>query len=292
MKLAIFDDYRLGVVSPDGQRIVDVTGALPWPHDPDPVGAGWWVRLCRDFAHLRPRLEEAAATGAPRSIGEVRLRPPVLNPGKIVACAINYDAHEAEMYDVQRRVGGSMETWLFEFDVFLKAPSSIVGPQDAVKLPAGPVSEGREVHHESELAFVIGRGGVGIPEERALDHVLGYTIALDITLRGQGDRSRRKSYDTFTPIGPWIVTSEEVGDPHTLDIRLTVGGALRQSVNTVDMKMKIPQIVAYASSIMRLDPGDVVLTGAPPGVGAITAGDVMDVEISRIGRMRVPCERQ
>ncbi|HEY8475254.1 MAG TPA: fumarylacetoacetate hydrolase family protein, partial [Chloroflexota bacterium] len=125
-----------------------------------------------------------------------------------------------------------------------------------------------------------------------LNHVLGYTITLDITLRGQGDRSRRKSYDTFTPIGPWIVTSEEVGDPHTLDIRLTVGGALRQSVNTVDMKMKIPQIVAYASSIMRLDPGDVVLTGAPPGVGAITAGDVMDVEISRIGRMRVPCERQ
>jgi 2-keto-4-pentenoate hydratase/2-oxohepta-3-ene-1,7-dioic acid hydratase in catechol pathway len=118
--------------------------------------------------------------------------------------------------------------------------------------------------------------------------VLGYTIGLDMTARGDGDRSRRKSYDTFTPLGPWIVTADEVGDPHTLEITLTLGGRVRQHVNSGDMVHKIPEILAYASGIMRLEPGDVILTGAPPGVGPVQAGDVMETSISHIGGMRVP----
>lgn len=202
MKLVLFDDYRLGVVTADAASLVDVTDALPWPHDPDPLGAGWWVRLCRDFAALQPRLAQAAATGTPRPLGSVRLRAPALNPSKIVAAASNYGAHVDEMQAVLQRTAGGVDAWMMEFDVFLKAPSSIVGPADRVLLPAALLAQGKEIHHESELAAIVGRGGSYIPEAEALDHVLGYTIGLDMTVRGSGDRSRRKSYHTFTPSVP------------------------------------------------------------------------------------------
>src|SRR5713226_949544 len=128
MKLAIFDDMRLGVVSGDERSIVDVTAGLPWPHDPDPIGAGWWVRLCRDLPSLRARLESAGRDGQAKPLSEVRLRASVLNPGKIVACAVNYAEHAAEMASVHERVGGDRPAWLMRFGVFLKAPSSIIGP--------------------------------------------------------------------------------------------------------------------------------------------------------------------
>jgi 2-keto-4-pentenoate hydratase/2-oxohepta-3-ene-1,7-dioic acid hydratase in catechol pathway len=190
---------------------------------------------------------------------------------------------------MQQRIG-ELPAWMFEFDVFLKAPSSIVGPSDIVLLPDAPEVVDKEVHHESELAVIIGRGGTQISETDALDHVLGYTIGLDMTVRGQGDRSRRKSYDTFTPIGPWVVTADEIADPHALEIRLTVGGVERQHVNSGDMVTRVPGIIAYASRIMRLEPGDVLLTGAPPGVGQVLEGDVMDATISGLGRLRIPVQ--
>lgn len=291
MKLALFDDWRLGVVDGDGATITDVTTALPDGVDSDPFGAGWWVRLCRDFATLRPALAAAGAAGPARPLSEVRLRPPVLNPGKLLATASNYGEHVDEMRDVVlERVAGHIDAWLLDFDVFLKATSSIIGPSDPVVLPAGPVSDGKEIHHESELALVIGTGGSRIPEDRALDHVLGYTIALDMTVRGDGDRSRRKSYDTFTPIGPWLVTSDELGDPHALEVRLDVDGETRQCARTADLLVGVPGIVAYASTVMRLDPGDVILTGAPPGVGEVHAGETMVSTISGIGTMTNPVQ--
>jgi 2-keto-4-pentenoate hydratase/2-oxohepta-3-ene-1,7-dioic acid hydratase in catechol pathway len=213
----------------------------------------------------------------------------VLNPGKVIATASNYRDHVAEMRDeVLERVAGHVDSWLLDFDVFLKATSSIVGPEDAVVMPSTPVAEGREIHHESELAVVIGRGGAHIPETDALDYVLGYTIALDMTVRGDGDRSRRKSYDTFTPVGPWLVTADEIVDPDKLGVRLEVDGEVRQQANTTDLLVDVAGIIAYASSVMRLDPGDVILTGAPPGVGQVHAGEVMLSEISEIGAMRNP----
>jgi 2-keto-4-pentenoate hydratase/2-oxohepta-3-ene-1,7-dioic acid hydratase in catechol pathway len=117
--------------------------------------------------------------------------------------------------------------------------------------------------------------------------VAGYTIGLDITVRGEGDRSRRKSYDTFSPVGPWVTTADEAGDPGDLDIHLEVNGVERQHVSTSTMIAKVPAIVAYASSVMTLVPGDLIFTGAPPGVGPIHPGDVIDVRISRLGSMRV-----
>src|SRR3990172_1334928 len=237
MKLGIFDEHRLGLVI--GEEMVDVTEALPH-YDPG-YAANFWLRMCRDFDVLRPRIERASRPG--------------------------------------------VHTWLLAFDVFLKAPSSIIGPSETVVLPNLP---GREIHHESELALVLGKGGRNIPENEALSHVLGYTILIDVTLRGEGDRSRRKSYDGFTPMGPWLVSADEIGDPQDLDIRLWVDGTLRQSVNTRDMLVKIPGIISYVSSVMTLNPGDVITTGAPPGVGEIRPGQIMTVEIEKIGRMEIP----
>src|SRR5579884_36885 len=281
MKLALFNDHRLGVVRDD--TIVDVTSALPaWDNG---YMANFWLRLCHDFDTLRPRLEEAAQKGQGVPVGQVRLRAPVLNPSKILAAASNYGAHKAEM---AARGGGTTASWLQEFDVFLKAPSSIVGPGDTVHLPDVP---GREIHHESELAFVIGRAGKNVPEERALEHVLGYTILIDVTVRGDGDRSRRKSYDGFTPIGPYLVTADEIGDPHALRIELWVNDQKRQDVNSGEMLVKIPEMIAYASRVMTLCPGDVFTTGSPAGVGQIHDGDTMVTQIERIGRLTNPVKR-
>jgi 2-keto-4-pentenoate hydratase/2-oxohepta-3-ene-1,7-dioic acid hydratase in catechol pathway len=285
MKLALFDDLRLGVVADTG--LVDVTAALPWPHDPDPLTAGWWRRLCRDLGSVRGDLERAAKEGPVLSLDAVRLLAPVLNPSKIVAAASNYAEHVAEMHGVQERTLGRVESWMMNFDVFLKSPSAISGPSDDIVLPSAIVDAGHEIHHESELVVVIGDGGKDISESSALDHVLGYTLGLDMTVRSEGDRSRRKSYDTFSPLGPWVVTADEVGDPADLDIRLDVNGAERQHVHTSTMITKVPAIVAYASSVMTLLPGDIIFTGAPPGVGPIHRGDHLVTSITRIGEMHL-----
>jgi 2-keto-4-pentenoate hydratase/2-oxohepta-3-ene-1,7-dioic acid hydratase in catechol pathway len=287
VRLALFDASRLGVVTPDGDSLVDVTDALPWPHDPDPLTAGWWRALCRDFASVAPALHDAAAAGHARPLGEVALRAPALGPSKVLAAACNYGDHVAEMHGVQQRTLGRVESWMMDFDVFLKAPSSIVGPGTGIVLPPDAVAAGHEVHHESELVVVIGRGGKDIPAESAMDAVLGFTAGLDITVRSAADRSRRKSYDTFSPLGPWIVTCDEAGDGSDLDIRLTSGGVVRQSVNTRDMLVPVPEIVAYASSVMTLLPGDLLFTGAPAGVGPIASGEELEMSISRIGSMGV-----
>jgi 2-keto-4-pentenoate hydratase/2-oxohepta-3-ene-1,7-dioic acid hydratase in catechol pathway len=300
MKLAIFDDHRLGVVTGDGNGsgggngtgggpggLVDVTAALPWPHDADPLTAGWWRRLCRDLPAVRDDLLRAAKNGPVVALDAVRLRAPVLNPSKIVAAASNYADHVAEMHGVQERTLGRVEAWMMNFDVFLKAPSAVSGPADDIVLPPGLLAAGHEIHHESELVVVMGAGGKDIPEAAALDHVAGYTLGLDITVRSEGDRSRRKSYDTFSPLGPWLVTADEVGDPGDLDILLSVNGAERQHVHTSTMITKVPAIVAYASSVMTLLPGDLIFTGAPPGVGPIRPGDEIVTSITRIGTMRL-----
>jgi 2-keto-4-pentenoate hydratase/2-oxohepta-3-ene-1,7-dioic acid hydratase in catechol pathway len=283
VKLALFDELRLGVVT--GDEIVDVTEALP-AHDADPVASGWWRALCRDFHALRPDLETAAKAGPSIPLERVRLRAPVLNPSKVLACASNYRDHVEEMHDVQRRTLGRVEDWMMNFDVFLKAPSAISGPAEDIVLPPEVVAAGQEIHHESELVVVIRAGGKDIPEASALEHVLGYTIGLDITVRGAADRSRRKSYDTFAPLGPWISTADEVGEPDDLEIDLVRNGDdHRQHVHTKDMITAVPAIVSYASRMMTLVPGDVIFTGAPPGVGPIESGDVLETTISRVGAM-------
>lgn len=275
VKLAIFDDNRLGVITEKG--LCDVTGVLP-QHDGG-YATNFWVRMCRDFEELRPKIQAVVKGGGGVSLDRVRLRSSVLNPTKVIATASNYGSHVEEMRD-----RGAPSSWLLDFDVFLKSPSSIIGPGETIHLP----DVQGEIHHESELAVVIGKSGKDISEAEAMDYVLGYTIAIDVTLRGKGDRSRRKSYDGFTPVGPWLVTADEIHNPHALNVKLWVNGDLRQDANSGDMLVKIPGIIAFASSVMTLNPGDLISTGSPPGVGEIRAGDHMVAEIDGIGRLENP----
>jgi 2-keto-4-pentenoate hydratase/2-oxohepta-3-ene-1,7-dioic acid hydratase in catechol pathway len=283
VKLALFDEHRLGVVLDD--RIVDVTTAVT-SHESDPTTAGWWRGLCRDWSELSPRIADAARSRESVPLADVTLRAPVLNPSKIIAAASNYRAHVEEMHDVQERTLGTVHSWMMEFDVFLKAPSSITGPTGPVVLPPEVLAEGHEIHHESELVVIIGTGGKDIAVDDAPAHIFGYTVGLDITVRSPADRSRRKSYDSFSPLGPWIRVADDDFDASSLEILLTVDGAVRQRVQTADLIMSVAEIVSYASRIMTLNPGDVIFTGAPPGVGPIAAGETLVTSISGIGTMQ------
>jgi 2-keto-4-pentenoate hydratase/2-oxohepta-3-ene-1,7-dioic acid hydratase in catechol pathway len=289
MKLALFDDYRLGVATPADDAIVDVTAAVP-AHVDDPLTAGWWRAVCRDWASLAGPISEMAAAGTPLPLASVTLRAPVLNPSKVIAAASNYRAHVDEMHDVQERTLGTTHDWMFEFDIFLKAPSSITGPAGPIVLPRDIVAAGQEIHHESELVIVIGSGGRDIPVEEALEHVFGFTIGLDITVRSPADRSRRKSYDSFSPLGPWIRVRDDGFDGSGLGIKLTVDGSVRQDVDTSDLITPVPEIVSYASRIMTLNPGDIIFTGAPPGVGPLEAGETLVTTVTGIGSMTTSVE--
>ncbi|MBM9468124.1 fumarylacetoacetate hydrolase family protein [Nakamurella leprariae] len=284
MKLALFDGNRLGVVVDDDHSIVDVSEVVD-TSDRDPLTAGWWRALCRDWADLRERVAGLAAEGTRIPVDQVRLDAPALAPSKVLAAASNYRAHVQEMHDVQERTLGTVHSWMMEFDVFLKSPSSLTAPAGPIVLPAEVVSAGQEIHHESELVIVVGAGGKDIPESEALGAVFGFTAGLDITVRSPADRSRRKSYDTFSPLGPWIRIRDDDFDGNDLDITLTVDGQVRQSVNTTDLITPVARIVSYASSIMTLHPGDLIFTGAPPGVGPINAGETLVTTISGIGTM-------
>lgn len=269
MKIALFDQYQVGLVA--DSQVRDVTAALgvsdrewPWAFVP---------RMIASFAELRKTLEQSAERVVPLALSQVQLRPPVPSPTKIVAAAANYQDHHQEMG------GGSLQG-----EVFLKAPSSVVGHEATVVLPNVP---GREIHYEAELAAVVGRPMRNVAAARALDYVFGYTILIDLTVRGKGDRSRRKSYEGFTPLGPWIVTPDEIPDPQALSVRLWRNGELRQDGNTRDMVFTTAEMLSYASSVMTLYPGDILTTGTPAGVGAVQGGDRVEAEVERIGRLAI-----
>jgi 2-keto-4-pentenoate hydratase/2-oxohepta-3-ene-1,7-dioic acid hydratase in catechol pathway len=268
MRLAAFDGGRLGLV--DGDEVYDLTGAARATY-----GHGWrladvlragqaGLALC---AELRG---QAAAT----ALGAVTLAAPVPAPGKIIAAPVNYTDHMTEMSEVIdiRHLG-----------VFLKAATSVTGPGGVVRLPYSD----RRFDHEGELAVVIGRKAAGVSEEQALDVVFGYTCLLDMTMRGGEDRSLRKSFDTFTPLGPWIVTADELGDPSGLRLTCTVNGIARQDATTADLIWPVPRLIAYCSSAMTLLPGDIIATGTPAGVGPVSDGDHISVQIERIGTLTV-----
>jgi 2-keto-4-pentenoate hydratase/2-oxohepta-3-ene-1,7-dioic acid hydratase in catechol pathway len=211
------------------------------------------------------------------SLERVELFPPV-QPGKIVCVGRNYVAH-AEEHDAE-----VPELPL----VFLKPPSSVVPHGGTILLP--PQSD--RVEHEAELAVVVGVGGRWIRRADALDHVLGYTIANDVTARdlqrSDGQWTRGKGFDSFCPIGPWIETEL---DTSNLIIKCSVNEQLRQMGSTRDMVFSVPTLVAFISSVMTLDPGDLILTGTPSGVGPLIEGDEVEVEIEGIGTLRNQVKR-
>jgi 2-keto-4-pentenoate hydratase/2-oxohepta-3-ene-1,7-dioic acid hydratase in catechol pathway len=287
MKLAIFDEHRLGLVVDDG-HIVDVTEALP-AHDADPVGAGWWVRLCRDFDELRPALEAVARRGTPRPLSEVVLRAPVLNPSKVIAAEHNYGvARRAAAGDLSEDMAVLVRTIPAErlyFRIFLESPSAITGPGEPICIPESIAEQGVHTTFGCELAVVIGEGGRHIAEGDALQHVFGYAAALDCTHYIVGsDPSYMKSFDSLTPIGPWISTRDEIPDPQSLAVSVRIDGVETQKFSTGEMERPVAAIVAFASESMTLNPGDVIITGSYT-VNIVTDGSTVTTSIDGVGTM-------
>jgi 2-keto-4-pentenoate hydratase/2-oxohepta-3-ene-1,7-dioic acid hydratase in catechol pathway len=187
---------------------------------------------------------------------------------------IDHGVHSKALEGVDRPVD--------KYGLFLKANSSLAGSHEGVQI----VLPQRRTDHELELAVVIGKPGRNISREKAMDHVAGYTIGLDVTVRGAEERSYRKSPDTYTVLGPAFVTADEIADPHALTMSLWVNGERRQHSSTGSMTVDIPDLIEFASRVYTLHPGDVILTGTPEGVGALLSGDVVRVACEGLGEMQ------
>jgi 2-keto-4-pentenoate hydratase/2-oxohepta-3-ene-1,7-dioic acid hydratase in catechol pathway len=277
MKLATFNDNRLGVVT--GDSIVDISAAVgvdpaSWP----PVGM---VGLIGAFDRLKPAIEAAVEAGPRLPLSSVTLQCPIAWPSKIVAYHVNFDIDISK----NRLAAGAVKAAPGKGPgFFLKAPSALSGPSDTIVLPDMP---GREIIHECELGIILGRGGREISRETAMDHVFGYTCLVDMVALGQEERVMRKGFDTFCPVGPWIATVDEIPDPRELEMELSVNGEVRQQAKLSELLLDIPGMIALASSIMTLEPGDIIASGTPPGVGLLVGGDRLRISIPRIGEMNL-----
>ncbi len=270
MKIAFFDDWKLGIVSGDG--IVDVMEAVKdiprlGPHD---LING----VIADFSTWRGKLEAAAAKGKPIPLASVRLRPPLPKPATIDCMAVNY------MEDGTRDAPAPI-------NAFHKSPSAIIGPGDTMMLPDVPaaVFEG-----EAEVAVVIGKRACNVKAADAMSYVFGYVNFIDGSARGLPPPNnvffQMKSRDTFAPIGPWIVTADEIKNPMQLQVRLWNNGRLRQNFNTSDMAHDIPRCIEWATSIHTLVPGDILATGTNHrGLHAFQDGDRIELETEGLGRL-------
>ena len=271
MKLLFFDDFRLGVVK--GENVVDVTDAVAdMPRmGPQDVIAG----VIADFGRRRAALDQAASKSEGKPLAQVRIRPPLPRPENIVCMAVNY------MEDGTRSEPAPI-------NAFLKSPSAIIGPGDTMVLPDVPATifEG-----EAEMALIIGKRATAVPAARAMEYVFGYCNFIDGSARGllpTGNTFyQMKSRDTFAPMGPYLVTADEIADPHKLAIRLSVNGTVKQSFNTSDMAHKIPRCIEWVTSIHTLEPGDVLATGTNHrGLSAFMDGDRIELETEGMGVLR------
>lgn len=278
--------------APEGERlavaigddaIVDVQELLG--------GEGWTIaRLLADADGVRSAIAEALATAPQppgRPVSETVFLAPVTHPGKIVAIGRNYHEHAAE----------EGTTSPPDPVVFAKFPSALVG--DGAEI-AWRASDTQQVDYEAELAVVIGRTARDVPTARAMEHVLGYSCLNDVSARDlqfrDGQWVRAKSLDSFCPMGPWITTIDAVPDPADLRIRCLVNGETRQDAQTSAMVHDIPHLIAFCSRFMTLEPGDVIATGTPGGVGVfreppqfLADGDLVVVDIEGVGRLTNRC---
>ncbi len=270
MKLAFFDDYKLGVVLGDG--IVDVSAVV---HDIPHTGPGNLISgLIEHFAAWRGKLEAAASAGKPVPLAGVRLRAPLPKPGNIVCMAVNY------MEDGTRTAPAPL-------NAFHKAPSAVIGPGETMVLPDVPATifEG-----EAEFAVVIGKRATKVSAADAMSHVFGYVNFIDGSARGLPPPGnvffQMKSRDTFCPIGPFLVTADEIADPHKLPVKLWVNGEVKQDFNSDDMAHKIPRCIEWVTSIHTLEPGDILATGTNHrGLSAFMDGDTVELETAGLGRL-------
>lgn len=280
MKIAVFDDHRVGLV--EDAELFDVTAAFPEFLQGMPRQRVNW--LISHWADMQSAIEKARAAVAPVALDSVKLLPPNPAPGHVFAAPTNYRKHMGELGDrAVSKAGRSAR----EQGFFLMAPGSLVGAGQAIVVPRGST---RRFDHESELAVIVGRGGRNIPRERAMEHVFGYACLIDATMRiepgvAEEERSMRKSFESFTPLGPFLVTADEVPNPGALQNRLWVNGELRQQANTADMIVGIAELIELISSVLPISPGDVIATGTPDGVGPFQVGDSVKIEIESVGSM-------
>jgi 2-keto-4-pentenoate hydratase/2-oxohepta-3-ene-1,7-dioic acid hydratase in catechol pathway len=271
MKLVFFDDFKLGVLK--GESVVDVSDVVRGiPHTgPHNLING----LIEQFAEYKGRLEDAVSRGQGIPIGQVRIRPPLPKPTNIECMAVNY------MEDGTRSEPAPI-------NAFHKSPSSIIGHGDTMVLPDAPATifEG-----EAELALVIGKRASNVSAADAMSYIFGYLNFIDGSARGLPPAGntfyQMKSRDTFAPIGPYLVTADEIPDPQNLQVRLWVNGTLKQNYHTSDMAHKIPRCIEWVTSIHTLEPGDILATGTNHrGLSAFQNEDLIEIETEGLGRLR------
>ena len=271
MKLVFFDDFKLGVVKDDA--VVDVSNAvigIDYNSPQDLIG-----KLIENFSQHRASLQEAVDRGTGISLNQVRLRSPLPKPPNIICMAVNYT--EDSTRDDPAPI-----------NAFQKSPNTVIGDGDTMVLPDIPATifEG-----EAEIALVIGKRASNVRQEDAYDHIFGYVNFIDGSARGlqAGGNTfyQMKSRDTFAPMGPYLVTADEIDDPQNLDIKLWVNEDLKQSFNTDDMAHKIPRIIEWVSSIHELEPGDVIATGTNHrGLSALQNDDKVELEVQGLGTLQ------
>jgi 2-keto-4-pentenoate hydratase/2-oxohepta-3-ene-1,7-dioic acid hydratase in catechol pathway len=283
MRFCRFGDGRLGLV--EGTTVRDVTAALeilpccytyPLPtHD----------ILIANLDQVAERAQALAAAAPSLPLDTLKLLSPVANPGKIVAAPVNYKKHAQEVKDnvALHNNNPALMQSIQTIGLFLKATSSLVGAGEGIRLR----KPDRRNDHEVELAFVIGKQASNVARAEALSYIAGYSIGLDITIRGTEDRSFRKSPDSYSVLGPWLVTRDEIPDPGSLDLSISVNGEVRQQSNTSNMILGVAELIELASSFYTLYPGDIFMTGTPEGVGQIAPGDVVVATVEKIGTMQV-----
>ena len=270
MKILFFDDWKLGVLN--GENVVDVSDTVK---DIPRIGPGDVINgLIARFGDYKAKLQEAATKGTGVPVSKVRIRPPLPKPTNIVAMAVNY------MEDGTR-------TEPAPINAFHKSPSAIIGLGETMVLPDVPATifEG-----EAEMAVIIGKRATRVSQADAMSYVFGYCNFIDGSARGLAPSGntfyQMKSRDTFCPIGPYLVTADEIRDPHKLQIKLWVNGELKQNFNTDDMAHKIPRCIEWVTSIHTLEPGDIVATGTNHrGLSGFQDGDRIDLETEGLGRL-------
>ena len=271
MKLVFFDDFKLGVVK--GDTVVDMSNALSGIEHTSPqdlIG-----KLIENFSQYQASLQEAVDSGSGIPLNQVRFRSPLPKPPNIICMAVNY------MEDGTRDEPAPI-------NAFQKSPNAVIGNGDTMVLPDIPATifEG-----EAEIALVIGKRASNVRQEDAYDHIFGYINFIDGSARGlqAGGNTfyQMKSRDTFAPMGPYLVTADEIEDPQNLDIKLWVNEDLKQSFNTDDMAHKIPRIIEWVSSIHELEPGDVIATGTNHrGLSALQNDDKVELEVQGLGTLQ------
>jgi 2-keto-4-pentenoate hydratase/2-oxohepta-3-ene-1,7-dioic acid hydratase in catechol pathway len=278
VKLVLFQTAPSAEILPGvltGRGVIDISAAVKKSYTPQLTMQG----IIDDFEQLRPALEKLAGEAAALPLDQVRLRPPLPRPGKILACIANYWEH------AQREPR--------PLNMFMKNPDAVVGPGDTIMLPEFTVPW--MFMHEAELALVIKGPAKMVKAKDWQRAVFGYTAMIDVSAREQGRKTwpaspltswLGKSFDTFAPIGPCIATADEVKDPNDLIVRFWNDGQLRHNYNTDDMEHRVPELIEFATTVMTMNSGDLIACGTNhEGLGALQDGETVEIEIQHIGKM-------